>query len=129
MANSTTFPHCRYVVHNGGESFHIQLALAGYKQEDLEVTLDRKARELMVRTTQGYRPEPWHHGDANAYLLIDGLAMRAFTWRAQVPQYTQIKSMTFENGLLTIKGVVEVPEEDRPQKIPFNKQEPQLLTE
>jgi len=122
-----SFPRCRYVLFNDTDTFKIQLALAGYSKKDVEVYHDRQYKALIVKTVDGYVPPVWHENNSAALLHHDGIAFRSFTSEYALPTNAQIDEVVFEDGLLTVRGAVVVPEEHKRLKLEFAKQEPRSL--
>ena len=52
--------------------------------------------------------------------LYRGISARAFKRQFNLADYVQVKSAAFENGLLKIELIREVPEAMKPRRIPIN---------
>lgn len=95
----------------------LQMAVAGLKQEDLNIVLENNLLTISTNTK---------HKDDKAY-IYRGIATRMFRRQFELPKWTVVKNATLENGLLSIKMSQEIPEERKPKQIPIAS--PSLLVE
>lgn len=86
--------------------FTIELALAGYEKDNLKVVLDSN-----ILTVEGERQK------ADANYLYRGISGRGFVKRFALADDLEIKNCDFENGMLVISLVREVPESEKPKLI------------
>ncbi|HXF88687.1 MAG TPA: Hsp20 family protein [Xanthobacteraceae bacterium] len=91
----------------GEDEYRITLALAGFKPEDITVTVEQD-----VLTVEGRKAET---GDEN--YLYQGIPARPFRRVFNLADYVQVKGASLADGLLTIDLVREVPEEMKPRRI------------
>lgn len=110
------------VVKHSQDRYSVELAVAGFAIEDLEVTL--KEGVLVVT------------GDANTDsrdYLHKGVSTRKFVKTFRLSEHVVVDGADLVNGLLVIDLKVELPEEKRPQKIEIGKtsggQQSEFLTE
>lgn len=105
------------IVDLGENKFAIELALAGYKIEDLEVEL--KEQSLFIRTVKtDETSEDSQDEEKNEVSYIhQGIAKRNFERRFQLSEYIQVLGANMENGILTINLEQVIPEEKKPKKI------------
>jgi len=92
----------------GDNAFRIELAVAGFAQEDLAI--EYKQNTL---TVTGRRP-PVEEGRT---FLHRGIAERSFERRFGLADHVRVDGARLENGLLTIDLVRELPEALKPRKI------------
>ena len=93
----TTSPFPPYNVKKVDEdNYIVELAVAGYDREDLDITVDK---------------------DTKSDFLHKGIAGRNFKQTFTLGEYMLVKSASLENGLLTIKIEREIPEEHKPRQI------------
>ncbi|NIG79545.1 heat shock chaperone IbpB [Klebsiella sp. Ap-873] len=88
--------------------YSITLALAGFRQEDLDIELD--GTRLSVKGTP-VKPEKeinWLH---------QGLVTQPFSLSFTLAEHMKVSGATFTNGLLHIDLVRDIPEEVAPQRI------------
>ena len=91
------------------DNYVVELAVAGYSKEDLEITVDKDT--LIIKTCCE------SNKDEDAEFLHKGIARRNFTQTFTLGEYMSVKSASIEDGLLTIKIEREVPEELKPRQI------------
>lgn len=102
--------HPPYNIERTGEDhYRITLALAGFTPDDITITVEQN-----VLTVQGQRTEP---GDR--HYLYQGIVARPFRRVFNLSDYVQVKGATFDNGLLRIELVREVPEAMKPRRVPI----------
>lgn len=93
----------------GDDQYRITMAVAGFAQEDLEITAHPN---LLI--VQGKAKEA--DGSATTF-LHRGIAGRAFERRFQLADHIRVSNAALENGLLHIELVREVPEAMKPRTI------------
>lgn len=91
------------------DSFRITLALAGFRPEEVEVVAEQNQLVVTGRKTDDA-------GGKERY-LHRGIAARPFERRFQLADFIEVRSATFENGLLTITLKREIPEAMKPRRI------------
>jgi len=95
------------------DSFRIELAVAGFAQEDLSIEF--KQNSLVVT---GARKQP----ETPRNYLHRGIAERSFERRFGLADHVRVGAAKLENGLLTIHLVRELPEIMKPRKIEIGAQ-------
>lgn len=105
-ANEKGFPR-HNVVKTGDDSFVLELALAGFKEENLTVELNKPGL-LIVRGESG--------DDGREY-LHKGITTKKFTETFRLDEHVVVEGAEFTDGMLVIKLKVELPEEQRPRLI------------
>lgn len=90
------------------DSFRIELAVAGFAQEDL--TIEFKQNLL---TVTGARKQP----ETQRNYVHRGIAERSFERRFGLADHVRVAGAKLENGLLTVNLVRELPEILKPRKI------------
>lgn len=93
------------------DAFRIELAVAGFAQEDLAI--EYKQNSLVV---SGVRKQP----ESQRNYLHRGIAERSFERRFGLADHVRVAGAKLENGLLTIDLVRELPETLKPRKIDIN---------
>jgi molecular chaperone IbpA len=93
----------------GEDSYRISLAVAGFGVDDITVTAERNT--LII---EGKQPEV----PAREY-LYHGIASRPFRRVFNLADHVKVKQATFENGLLIVDLVRELPESMKPRRIPI----------
>jgi molecular chaperone IbpA len=104
----TTSPFPPYNVKKVDEdNYIVELAVAGYDREDLDITVDKDT--LIIKSDR--------ENDEKSDFLHKGIAGRNFKQTFTLGEYMLVKSASLENGLLTIKIEREIPEEHKPRQI------------
>ena len=97
------------VIRTGDNLFQIQVAVAGFVEEELDVSLE--GRMLTVRGEKN-REE-----DAEHVYLHRGIGARNFEKTFPLGDHIEVRGATVQNGILTVNLEHMVPEEDKPKKI------------
>ena len=105
VEQTNAFPR-HNIVKLGEESFEIELALAGYDNEDLNVEIEEG---LLVITGE--------KADGDVEYLHKGISTKKFRRTFRLAEHVVVSGARFENGLLVIALEQEVPEEKKPQTI------------
>lgn len=114
------YPKHNVVKHTETE-FSIELALAGFKREDLEIEV--KSGVLVIRGN-------CDNSDTARSYLHKGISTKKFVRTFRLSEHVVVDGADFVDGLLVIDLRVELPEAQRPRKIEIGTVErPQLLNE
>ena len=89
------------------DNYVVELAVAGYDREDIDVTVDKDT--LIIKSER--------ENDDKADYLHKGIAGRNFTQTFTLGEYMIVKSASLENGLLSVKIEREIPDEAKPRHI------------
>lgn len=95
------------IVKTGDDSYRISVAVAGFSQDDLDITFQSN-----LLTVTGRRQETASEG-----YLHRGIADRPFEHRFELADHVRVSGADLRNGLLSIDLVREIPEEMKPRKI------------
>ena len=98
------------LVKESSVDFRLEIALAGYKREDIEVTTEWNKLFVEVKKT----------GDTYDEYLHQGLAKRAFTRTWTLSDDVVIGDVLFEDGLLVIKLNKVIPEHQKKKVYKLN---------
>jgi molecular chaperone IbpA len=94
----------------GEGAYRIQMAVAGFGRHELDITV----QENMLIVVGQAAPE----ADAKERLFLHrGIAKRAFGRRFQLADTIKVIGAGFENGLLNIELVREIPEHKKPRRV------------
>src|SRR6187200_2949878 len=108
QANDTYPP---YNIERAGEDqYRISLALAGFSPDEVTITAEQNV--LTVEGSKTQKPETEY--------LYQGISARPFRRVFNLADYVQVKGASFEDGLLKIELVREVPEAMKPRRIAIN---------
>jgi molecular chaperone IbpA len=92
------------------DRYQITLAVAGFSPDEISVTA-----EYNVVTIEGGKAEK-----AEREFLYRGISARPFKRQFELADYVHVKGAAFDNGLLKIELVREVPEAMKPRRIAIN---------
>ena len=84
--------------------------MAGFSPDEISVTAEQN-----VVTIEGNKPEK-----TEREYLYRGISTRAFKRQFNLADYVQVKNASFDNGLLKIELVREIPEAMKPRRIAIN---------
>lgn len=101
--NGAGYPPYNIVKH-GEDAYGISMAVAGFGEDDIEITAQENA--LVVT---GHKAEKTDEEEDVTY-LHRGIAERAFERRFQLADYITVTGARLENGMLHIDLVRELPE-------------------
>jgi molecular chaperone IbpA len=107
--NTSNFPPYNIRKIKDGK-YEIELALAGFTKEDIKVEL--KDGTLSVSAKKEDK-------DSNN-LIHQGIASRSVLRKFSLSEYMEIKDADFEDGMLNIKCIENIPEEKKPKIIKIN---------
>lgn len=101
----------------GEDRYRITMAVAGYARSDLEVEV--RDDTLYVR---GNAPEQ----ESERQYLHRGIAAGRFERRFALADHVKVTQARFDNGMLTVELVHEIPEAKRPRRIEIGAVPPAL---
>jgi molecular chaperone IbpA len=104
------YPPCN-IVRTGEDSYRISLAVAGFKPEQVNVTVQQNMLTISGRV---------HEKQDQAEYVYRGIAARPFERHFSLADFVEVKHASFEDGLLQIELERKVPESMKPRKIEIN---------
>lgn len=93
------------------DNYRIVMALAGFNRDEIDITFERDSLHVVGRKQRD---------DAERTYLHRGIAARDFEQRFQLANHVKVTGASFDNGMLNIELVREVPEALKPRKIVIN---------
>jgi molecular chaperone IbpA len=99
------YPPCN-IIRTGENAYRISLAVAGFKPEQIAVTIDQ---DTLVVTGE--------KSESGGEYLYRGIAARPFERRFNLAEHVEVKGASLHDGLLEIELVREVPEALKPRRI------------
>ena len=105
--DAQTYPPHNFIKESD-EEFKIELALAGFKKEDVKVV-----QEEQKLTISGNNSEK----EDQENILHKGIASRAFTKIFYLAETIEVTEASFENGMVIIKLRQNIPEDKKPKLI------------
>ena len=101
------YPPCN-IVRTGENTYRISVAVAGFKPDQINVTVESNMLTVTGRTSEKQ--------DAGNY-LYRGIAGRPFERRFNLADFVEVKGASLEDGLLQIELERELPEAMKPRRI------------
>jgi len=95
-----------YNIKRDGDNFTIEMALAGFSKDDIEVTVTEDILTIASNKESSKKDEVYR-----------GISERKFTRNFSMADNIVVKDVKLKDGLLTIKLEREIPEEKKPRKI------------
>ncbi|TWI76526.1 molecular chaperone IbpA [Bradyrhizobium huanghuaihaiense] len=95
------------VERTGEHQYRISLALAGFAPQDIDITAEQSVLVVEGRMA----------GKEDGDYLHQGISVLPFRRVLNLSEHMQVKDATFDNGLLTIVLMREVPEAMKPRRI------------
>ena len=96
------------------DAYRISMAVAGFSEDELEVTVKD---DMLVIEGKAVEAE----AEEEKTYLHRGIAKRAFERRFRLADTIRVIDASFENGLLNVELVREIPEHRKPRKIAIGK--------
>ena len=93
----------------GDDDYRITMAVAGFGEEDLEVTVKENSLTIKGKKSES-EPEQVKY-------LYRGIATRSFERRFELADHIKVTGANLENGVLSLNLVREVPEAMKPRSI------------
>ena len=97
----------------GDEKYFIELAIAGFNEDDLEVSLQNQVLNIRSKKESDQEPEDNY--------VHRGIAKRQFEREFTLSDDIVVKGCDLTNGMLTIELERIIPEEKRARLIPIGK--------
>jgi molecular chaperone IbpA len=88
------------------DRYQISLALAGFRPDEINVTAEQNVLTIEGRKT-----------DEKRQYLYQGISERQFRRQFNLADYVQVRNASFDNGLLRVELVREIPEAMKPRRI------------
>ena len=98
------------LIKKGENDYCIELAVAGFKPEEIDITAQQNVLVVSGRKTD-------ESGDKGSNYIYRGIANRSFERRFALADHIQVKGADMKDGLLSIELVREIPEAMKPKKI------------
>jgi molecular chaperone IbpA len=115
------FPPCN-IVRTGEDRYRVSVALAGYKPEQIDVTVHQNTLILTGSAAGGDQDDQ--------EVVYRGIGTRPFQRRFSLADYVEVTSASLENGLLVIELERRLPEAMKPRRIELkpSRAEPKSIT-
>jgi len=99
----SSYPPYNVVDGNDGTTI-LEIALAGFTNEDIEVSTERHVLNVAASKTQEEKERKYQH---------KGISQKAFSRNWQLAEDVEVQSVDFKDGLLTITLKKELPEKEK----------------
>ena len=109
------------IVKKTEDKYQIVMAVAGFKKEDLAVTVQENDLKIMGKTRKEEDIEKKEY-------LYRGMATRSFERKFQLDDFIQIETVSLKDGLLYIDLHRVIPEEKKMKTIDIQDDTDKLLT-
>ena len=100
------------IVKNSEDSFAIELAVAGFREGDINITVEKN-----VLTIKGEQSQELSELEKEVEYLHRGISARNFVRTFTLAEHVEVVGAKAENGILKIELERQVPEEQKPKTI------------
>ena len=107
--NGSSYPPYN-IIRFKDDSQQLQIALAGFLKEDIEVAVEKSV--LTVSVPKSY--------ETDGEYVHKGIAQRSFSRNWELSDDTRVSDISYTDGLLRITLVQEVPEEHKRKVLPIS---------
>ena len=105
------------LVKEGENEYRIQLAVAGFRPDEIDITAQQNVLVVSGRKTD-------ESDEKGTDFIYRGIANRSFERRFALADHIQVKGADMRDGLLSIDLVREIPEAMKPRKISIGGTQP-----
>ena len=105
-ASQTAFPPVN-IVKTGDYTFNVELAVAGYKRDEIEITSEKNSLKVTGKKIEE---------DTREY-LAKGIAGRKFSRQFVLSDTVVVRDASLADGILTIELENVIPDEQKPRKV------------
>jgi molecular chaperone IbpA len=95
------------VVKVNDDKLVMEFAVAGFKKKDISITTEKNVLSIKAEKPETSEKEYLHRG----------IAARKFNRSFTLPEYFEVESAGFEDGILYIDLIRNIPEEKKPKSI------------
>ena len=95
------------VVKINDDKLVMEFAVAGFKKKDISITTEKNVLSIKAEKPEASEKEYLHRG----------IAARKFNRSFTLPEYFEVESAGFEDGILYIDLIRNIPEEKKPKSI------------
>ena len=117
--HNTNYPPYN-IIKNDGSNYEIEVALAGFKPEEIEVSTEQNILRVASKVEKR---------DSERTYIHKGLSKRSFNHTWQLADDVRVSSVDFADGLLTISLEKIIPEHQKKTTYTIGAGKQELLTE
>jgi molecular chaperone IbpA len=111
FATTTTTNYPPYnIAKISDDKYVMEFAVAGFKRDDISVTTEKNVLSIKAEKTESEEKN----------YVYKGIAARKFNRAFTLPEYFEVESAGFEDGILYIDLIRNIPEEKKPKTININ---------
>ncbi|ROS01399.1 molecular chaperone IbpA [Sinobacterium caligoides] len=100
------------ILKTGENDYQITMAVAGFSEKDIDITLEKDTLKVTGKTQQEKRQKVEY--------LYKGIAERSFEQSFRLADHMKVVEADMTHGILTISLLREAPEASKPQMIAIN---------
>lgn len=104
--SASNFPPVNVIKHDD-YNFSVELAVAGYKQDEIEITAEKNSLRV-----EGKKAE-----EEDRKYLVKGIAGRSFSRQFVLSDTVVVRDAKLADGILTIALENVIPDEQKPRKV------------
>ena len=97
-----------YNIVKSGEDYRIEISMAGFKVEDIDVEVKDNTLTISAEQTDEKKGVEYIH---------KGISEKDFTKTFALAEYVEVKDAVVVDGILVIELEKNIPEEEKPKKI------------
>ena len=105
-STASTFPPVN-IIKTGDYTFNVELAVAGYKRDEIEITAEKNSLRVSGKKTEK---------DEREY-LAKGIAGRSFSRQFVLSDTVVVQGAELADGILSISLENVIPESQKPRKV------------
>lgn len=105
----TNYPPYNVIQHDE-DHYDIEIAVAGFREGDIDITLEKNILTIKGEITEGQT-------DEKPKYLHKGISSRSFTRQFTLAEHVEVLNASCENGILTIELERQVPVDLQPKNI------------
>jgi molecular chaperone IbpA len=109
LTSASSFPPVN-IIKTGEYTFDVELAVAGYKRDEIEITAEKNSLKVTGKKTEK---------DEREY-LTKGIAGRTFSRQFVLSDTVVVQSAELADGILSIGLENVIPDDQKPRKIEIN---------
>ena len=117
--HNTNYPPYN-IIKNDGSNYEIEVALAGFKPEEIEVSTEQNILRVASKVEKR---------DSERTYIHKGLSKRSFSHTWQLSDDVRVSSVDFADGLLTISLEKIIPEHQKKTTYTIGSGKQEILTE
>lgn len=92
----------------------IEMGVTGFKKDWIDIEIDNQNNQLTIK---GKKPSEEKNDSIEKHYITNKLAQRDFIVSYKIPDYTEVESVSLNDGLLEITLVINKPDHIKPKKI------------